>query len=193
MTGRKVIPVALTLAALGICAESALAQAERSYLLLCKGGNNTMELHSLSYPDFRRENLAPGELPNLTDALQDAQTAGQTLTSVTVRFQRSQRAASAGLGAGHCAWADRGVRPNEPDVLKLSFPGTWVVVRDTTADGSRAKGSLARDNVRYEAKGDSEQARKLATLLDAIRNGRDFQVQAYNDGDGRLVVTRFGP
>ncbi len=157
------------------CCSVAMAQEPESYVLLCKGGNNNFEMHS--------QMTTLGTLPGVDSSV----TTRQTATFVTLNFTRSNRPAGSGLNPGECAWTDRGVNANEPDMLSLAFRGTWVVVTGTfSSNASRRAAS-------YEARGDRTEAPKLTALLTALQNGSDFQVHAYNNGRGQLVMTRFGP
>lgn len=141
------------------------AEERQTYLLLCKGGNNSFEMYS--------------KMHSITS------TARVSSTFMKVNFKRSRQAASAGLNAGSCAWADRGVHADEPAVLKLTFAQVWVVINSET--------SGSRQTVAYDVHGRGDIAEDLSALLRALQNGGDFQVHAYNDKDGALVVSKYGP
>ncbi|WP_319410253.1 hypothetical protein [uncultured Cohaesibacter sp.] len=77
---------------------------------------------------------------------------------------------------GECSWVDRGFRPNEPTKLYFSDNGKWV----QSVCSSRS--CAMRTN-----------SRGIQTLATSIQRGRPFVLRAYNDGKGRMIITRVGP
>ena len=142
------------------------ADTPKSWLLLCKGGNNTIEMHSKMYN-------APGS------------TARFTATTFSLNFSKSDRPASAGLAAGFCAWPDRGFRSAEPALLSKLFEQVWVISKTTIANG--------RESTQYTVQGRQDIANDLTQLLNAVQQGRDFQVHVYSAGEGALVISKVGP
>ncbi len=195
MTHGRKSALALAALSLALCGSNASAQASPDYLLLCKGGNNGLEMHALSRADLMQEVIGQNQrLPSNPLAYAgDPRFAEETATRVTVTFTRAPGAASSGLTTGQCAWSDRGVRAEEPNRLEFTFPGAWFVVREASSTRARAKGLLAQNSVTYETRGKSDQAAMLMSLLNAVRGGGTFQVYAHNDGKGALVVARLGP
>lgn len=167
----RVLAIAATAAISGI----AHADEPNDYLLLCKGGNNSFEMHS--------------KMHSIGDS------ARVTATYVTVNFRRSTNKAPDGLRAGYCAWADRGVHADEPNEIRALFVGTWVVVNARTSGDIHAKVPLGgqRPPVTYDVKGTRVAAGELSALLRALQEGADFQMHVHNNGEGALVMSRFGP
>ena len=150
--------VALALTCLGV---TAVGAEPKSYPLLCKGGG-TISL-------------------NITPRI----SGGDRGTQVGFSFQRSTRAATAGLKPGQCAWMDRGVNNKEPDGLVVEFPGLDIYVAEMFVD-SKTTGNV------YRYVGNRSLQTRARNLINAIRLGREFQVHAYNNGTS-LIATRIGP
>ena len=160
--------LAMAFGLIGLLASAQSGAADpQSYLLLCKGGSNTLKLRSMM-----------DSPPNST--------VRYTSTTVWVGFTRSNRAASAGLSNGTCAWADRGIRADEPATLEIKFEQVYVVTTTTIKD--------TQQTIQHEVLGRQDIAVKLTNLIRTLKEGRQFQVHAYQDSrSNMLVVTKFGP
>lgn len=88
----------------------------------------------------------------------------------------TQGAATQAPRAGECTWIDRGLRPGEP--LKLLKSGeTGRITSNCTAHSCKT----------------TTNAPIGSKILKSIRDNRAFQVHVYNDGDGFMRITKFGP
>ena len=154
-----------------LLSNSTNAQEPRSYLMLCKGGGS-QELTVASQ----------------TDASPDSNT---TTSWIRLRFSKSNAKASAGLAPGTCAWPDRGMYANEPNVLGASFTRTRLQTTLNT-DGNSGQ-------VSFSVQGYEPEESQLRGLLNAIQTGREFQVHVYQSTPSRsrrtpiFVVTKIGP
>jgi hypothetical protein len=159
---------AMAFGLMGLLASGQSAAADpQSYLLLCKGGNNSFKLR------------------RMMDCPPDSRVRYKS-TTVWLNFSRSNRPASAGLTNGSCAWADRGLRTDEPDTLEMKFEQVYVVTT-TSIKGTQ-------QTTEHEVLGRQDIAAKLTSLIRALKEGREFQVHAYqNSRSNTLVVTQFGP
>ena len=172
----RISTMMLAMAAAAAISGAADADEPDDYLLLCRGGNNSFEMYSKMHTI--RESVRV------------------TATYLTVNFRRSAGKASEGLTNGYCAWADRGVRADEPNVIRMQFLGTWVIINaQTSGDKVRSKAPLTpqQPSVTYEVQGSRGPAAELSALLRALQEGTDFQVHVHNNDDGALVMSKFGP
>lgn len=136
------------------------AQAQTSYALVCRGGGNMT--------------LSVGGAGAID---------GRPLSIVSIDFAKAaQAAATAAVGAGQCAWLDRPLNGAEPTRLVFNAENTTLHV------------SLRAERVGYFAEaghgGVGDGAPDFSHLWNAIRDGREFRVEAYNLGDGTMRITR---
>lgn len=130
---------------------TAPANAAQSYLMTCRGGGSMSSV------------------------------VGQRVSNPHVFIEINYKRARQGSDfraprAGECAWADRGVRANEP--TKIYFKDTGTKWAQTVCDsrGCRVK----------------TPSRHITQLSNAINSGRSFQLYVYNDRNGKMIVTRVG-
>src|ERR1700687_1116241 len=129
-----VIRLGMVAAILQILSGSEAVRAQQSYPLVCRGGANLPI------------GPAPGE------------------RNFGFVFTRGTRPASQGLAPGECSWADRGMRPEEPDRLS----------QHVEANSPSLRGNLAPENRWYE---ELHSPDKYWTFM------------VYNDRQGQLIVT----
>ena len=158
------MPTFLSLLVLALAAGPAASQEPKAYLLMCKPGNNLLNVEHL----VGRNGL---------------------YVNITMTFSRSGKAASAGLGPGQCAWSDRGVSSREPAVLSMKFEQSRLSVRIEQRSGGADVGYVP---LRASARSSNSDEPQLRRLVRALQSKQDFQVYAYTKGSS-LVVTRFGP
>lgn len=135
----------------------ASGQEPQSYPILCAGGGDTQ----LAFALFVASN----------DAL-----------TFSWRFNKASGPATGGLRPGECAWTDRALNAQEPDVLQFD-----VQARTLNVDEFRENGRTS--NLVFRIGGNA----RASDIVNRIRTGGDFQVYAYNNGSGALVITRLGP
>jgi hypothetical protein len=111
--------------------------------------------------------------------------AGMDGLSVKIGISKSSRPATSGLNAGECAWMDRGINPSEPGTIALE-------VSDVYAQ-AYMKVSTGGDNYRISFYGNGTKVADLKRLIESIKQGREYQVHAYNNKRGQFTVTRVGP
>ena len=161
--------ITLMIIGLAFAAQSASAQQTRSYLLTCKAGENAIEI------DNRLE--------------QSKLSSPVTSAHIRYTFKRSRGAASAGLAPGQCAWADRAVRDNEPALLRFRFHDARLVPWIFQV----SEEYRVTFQVRGSGQTPSPGQRQLSEFIRAYQRGTEFQVHVYSDGEGALIVTRYGP
>ena len=105
--------------------------------------------------------------------------------SVKIGFNKATRAATSGLNAGECAWMDRGITANEP--------ATMVVELSDVFYQASMKVNTGGDNLRLSFHGNGRKVGELERLIQNIKQGREYQVYAYNNKRGQFIVTRVGP
>ena len=107
---------------------------------------------------------------------------GRPLSIVGIDFARAPQSAATPVGAGQCAWLDRPLNSAEPTRLVLNLQNTTIHM------------ALRAERAGYFAEaghgGVGDGALDFSHLWDAIRDGRDFRVEAYNAGDGTMRITR---
>jgi hypothetical protein len=167
---QKLFLTSLTFASLIIAASIPTGEtAETSYPMVCRGGGamRAVDSDARSARGSMVENIPGARVLN-------------------VYFQR----AAAGSGsrppaAGQCAWLDRGIREDEPNVLTLRFRGSELGVYQFVHRQSSITVELAEG-----LQGD------FAYLARAIRRGDLFYLQAYQyrgRGQRVFIITRTGP
>lgn len=136
------------------------AQAQVSYTLVCRGGGNMV--------------LSVGSAGAVD---------GRPVSVVGIDFTRAtQSATAAPVGQGQCAWLDRPLNSAEPTRLVYNANNTTLHV------ALRAERAGAFVEAGHGGVGDG--ATNFSTLWNAIRDGREFRVEAYNAGDGTMRITR---
>ena len=122
-------------------------------------------------------------------------------TTATVRFERGTAGVGknfeniAALQPGHCAWLDRGVRGDEPEVIRHTVEEKPFFAFEWTAQGSGVEGHHVRlGNVTVSLSSDLLKHHPfLGALVEAQPGQHSFSVfQVYNDRQGYLVVTKLG-
>ena len=101
----------------------------------------------------------------------------------------------AALQPGHCAWLDRGVRGDEPEVIRHTVEEKPFFAFEWTAQGSGVEGHHVRlGNVKVSLSSDLLKHHPfLGALVEAQPGQHSFSVfQVYNDRQGYLVVTKLG-
>lgn len=111
---------------------------------------------------------------------------------VRIFFTRAPLPASESYpGSGRCAWIDRPLRRQEPARLSWQLPRSQTRVESLTigsAQWSSAQGlPILKDQTAALLRG--IYGSDLEHLVNAVRYGRMFQVRAYDDGRGALVVS----
>lgn len=130
----------------------AAAQAEQSYVMTCRGGGNMQAV------------------------------AGQRVSNphvfVEITYQRAAQGAAVQAPApGECAWIDRGVQGNEPNVIQYNDMGvSWT---QTICRAGHCRVNTPSSSA--------------ASLMNAVRDGQPFQVHVYNNRNGKMIVTHVGP
>jgi hypothetical protein len=104
----------------------------------------------------------------------------------------TQPAGTTAIPLGTCTWTDRGLRQDEPNVLSVKLMDAYIDAK------LGADGRVYDVSARPFTSGDRgrESARQLNYLIDAVRHGRNFQVQAHRYSSGGFTgfsVTRIGP
>ncbi len=150
MNYRKTVLGAALMTAL---ATGAAAQTPASFPLVCRGGPNM-------FVSAKAKNT-----PNAH-------------VVITIGFRPAPAGANTRLPAsGECSWADRALRPSEPQKLMLIDEGArFLETRCTEGQCSLRTSS-----------GTTSQ------LLQWAVGGYPFQVSVYNDNQGHLRITRVGP
>jgi|GEM_PF-1324291 len=105
--------------------------------------------------------------------------------SLKIGIKKSSRPATSGLNAGECAWMDRGINPDEPGTIAIEFSDVYAQAYMRVNTGG--------DNYRLSFYGNGTKVAEINRLIDSIKQGREYQVHAYNNKRGQLVVTRVGP
>lgn len=97
--------------------------------------------------------------------------------ATTVYFEPGSQGASVQAPRpGQCTWIDRGLRAGEPHKLLIAAePGVIKASCNT-------RGCNTKTNAPISSK-----------LLEAITKNRTFQVHVYNDQNGFMKITKFGP
>lgn len=99
-----------------------------------------------------------------------------TVSTIVFFKGGSQGAATRAPNSGECTWIDRGMRPGEPlKLLKSSETGR--ITSNCSASGCKTITTAPIGS----------------KILKSIRDNRAFQVHVYNDGNGYMRITRFGP
>lgn len=101
---------------------------------------------------------------------------GGRVTSTVYFKGGSQGAATQAPRPGECTWIDRGFRSGEPE--KLLIRGESGNIQSSC----NTRGCNTKTNAAISSK-----------LLTAINGNRPFQVHAYNDRNGHMVIKKFGP
>jgi hypothetical protein len=135
----------------------ASGQEPQSYPILCAGGGDTQLAFAL-----------------FVDGNDDL--------AFSWRFNKASGGATRGLRPGECAWTDRPVSAEEPDVLRFHVQARTLNVDEFLEDGRTS-------SVIFRIGGNAQ----AADIVNKIRGGGNFQVYAYNNRSGALVVTRLGP
>lgn len=154
--------VAVIVAVVTAFVSTAELEAQRSFPLVCRGG---------------------GDMVMRFQAVNDG-----GWTQLSIFFRRGAAGGDESLRApGECAFLDRGVAAEEPDLLVGTFRGVRTTL-DVQADG-QLRG--------YDFSGtDIEKAGRLRQVIDAVRGGDSFtlQVRIAGSGDHRYFeVVRVGP
>jgi hypothetical protein len=114
-----------------------------------------------------------------------------TTSWLRLQFSKSSARASAGLGPGTCAWPDRAMYANEPSTLSVAFRRMRI---QTTMNTGGRNGQVSFAIFGYEP-----EESQLRYLLDAIQNGREFQVHVHQttptrgNRDPVFKITKIGP
>jgi hypothetical protein len=153
----------------GLIISSTIAFAETSYPLVCKGG------------------------PNMKFSL----SVNGNSTTVFIRFKHaSQGVGSKTVGAGwgtlkpgECAWVDRAVAPNEPEVIGHTVKQAPLFGIDWDASGSMLTGnSVLLGNAYISLQ--SELIKRHPYILRLLPGSATFQVfHVYNNRHGYFIVT----
>ena len=97
--------------------------------------------------------------------------------SSTVYFKGgSEGAATRAPAPGECTWIDRGFRSGEPEKLLI-----------------QGEGGNIKSSCNTRGCNTSTDAPVSSKLLKAINGNQPFQVHAYNNRNGHMVITKFGP
>ncbi len=120
------------------------SHAQQAYPLVCRGGGG-METTVIANP-------------------------GASTVSLNIRFLRQNGAALYGIGVGYCAWEDRGVDDNEPDLILYESSGQIFMFCQGTACSFNSVDQ------------------NLMHIYRMIESGGDFTVNVYNDGAGFMRV-----
>lgn len=122
-------------------------------------------------------------------------------TTATIRFERGTAGVGknfenmAALEPGHCAWLDRGVSENEPEVILHTVIEKPFFALEWTAEGSRVEPRDVRlGNVTVSLLSDLLKHHPyLGGLVEAKPGQHEFFVfQVYNNQQGYFVVTKLG-
>ena len=108
--------------------------------------------------------------------------AGQRVSNPHVFVEITFKPGTAGAGVrapdpGQCTWIDRGFRPGEPAKLLFDDPGVAWTQTVCRAGGCRLNTPSA----------------PARQLISWVLNAQPFQVHAYNNNSGQMVVTKVGP
>lgn len=142
------------LCAIAAAAIASTAKAQQSYMMTCRGGGSMW--------------VGIGQYGM-------AATAEDVIAITYVRA--AQGAEAHPPAAGECAWIDRGIHADEPNVIQLQETGGFSSSMSCNAQGCDI----------------TTQSAAAEYLIKAVRNAETFQVHVYNDRNGRMVVTRVGP
>jgi hypothetical protein len=109
-------------------------------------------------------------------------------------FEHAPRHATETLPApGSCAWMDRPIADAEPNWMQWDFDSRVTSI-DRILFGSAAgnRGLRLEPNPASQTSGLVMEVRgaMLNALILSIHRGRVFEVDCYNDGQGRFIVTR---
>ena len=105
--------------------------------------------------------------------------------SVKIGINKSSRPATSGLNTSECAWMDRGINPDEPETLAIKFSDVYAQ--------AYMKVNTGGDSYRLSFYGNGTKVAELKRLIESIKQGREYQVYAYNNKRGQFIVTRVGP
>ncbi len=172
----------LVLSVLASLATAANAQ-ETSYQLTCNGGGDMQVTVSVRVPEPHEAllNATGGRLGGLSNVRQNFFSEMRVNFLTNPNFRGIDNSLDE-LDFTHCSWQDRPVSAQEPNVIahaQHNLPGRAFILE------ARADGSLATVTTTGPCPTDND----VRHIIGRILSNELFDVMAYNNGEGQLVVT----
>jgi hypothetical protein len=159
------------------------------FLQIFAVGNNVYAADPPTYPMLCRGGS------NMSFELSHVQNANSQV--IRIKFSKGrQGAGQAAIPPGTCTWTDRGMRNDEPDSISFTIDNAFarpIISADGRLLSMRYASSPPSGNNDYR-----KERTMLQDLINAIREGKNFQFHVYQYKDANpmfnmFIATRIGP